>query len=81
MVFQLKQEKPENISLTLNYSISNILSKELMGDRSSKNKGIILANHKLAISDKNLSKIDFNYLKNNLDAHIRLKRYWINLNF
>lgn len=77
--FSIKvQEKPENISLTLNYSISNILSKRIDGLKFilevQKNKGIILNNHKLAISDKNLSKIDFNYLKNNLDAHIRLKK-------
>lgn len=66
------QEKPENVSLTLNYSISNILSKRIDGLEFileiQKNKGIILNNHKLAISDKNLSKIDFNFLKNNLDA-------------
>ena len=72
------QEKPENVSLTLNYSISNILSKRIDGLEFileiQKNKGIILNNHKLAISDKNLSKIDFNFLKNNLDAHIRLEK-------
>ena len=70
------QENPENTLITLKFSFSNVLSKRIDGLEFilelQKNKGIILNGHKLTFSDKNLSEIDFNYLKNCLDAHIRL---------
>lgn len=72
------QENLENILITLKFSFSNVLSKRIDGLEFilelQKNKGIILNDHKLTFSDKSLSEIDFNYLKNCLDAHIRLKK-------
>lgn len=70
------QENLENILITLKFSFSNVLSKRIDGLEFilelQKNKGIILNDHKLTFNDKSLSEIDFNYLKNCLDAHIRL---------
>lgn len=71
------QKTPDLVTLTLNYSLSNILSKRLDGLEFilelQKNKGIILNGHKLNFDDKNISKIDFDFLKESLNTNIRLK--------
>lgn len=71
------QKTPDLVTLTLNYSLSNILSKRLDGLEFileiQKNKGIMLYGHKLNFNDENISKIDFDFLNKALEANIRLK--------
>lgn len=71
------QKKPDLVTLTLNYSLSNILSKRLDGlefiIELQKNKGIILNRKRLDFSDKNIAKIDLNFLNKAFNANIRLK--------
>ena len=71
------QKKPDLVTLTLNYSLSNILSKRLDGlefiIELQKNKGIILNRKRLEFSDENIAKIDLNFLKKAFNANIRLK--------
>ncbi|HEO6698107.1 TPA: DUF4365 domain-containing protein [Streptococcus agalactiae] len=71
------QKTPDLVTLTLNYSLSNILSKRLDGlefiIELQKNKGIILNRKRLEFSDENIAKIDFNFLKKAFNANIRLK--------
>lgn len=71
------QKTPDLVTLTLNYSLSNILSKRLDGLEFileiQKNKGIMIYGHKLNFNDENISKIDFDFLNKALEANIRLK--------
>ena len=71
------QKKPDLLTLTLNYSLSNILSKRLDGlefiIELQKNKGIILNRKRLDFSDENIAKIDLNFLNKAFNANIRLK--------
>lgn len=71
------QKKPDLVTLTLNYSLSNILSKRLDGlefiIELQKNKGIILNRKRLDFSDENIAKIDLNFLNKAFNANIRLK--------
>lgn len=71
------QKKPDLVTLILNYSLSNILSKRLDGlefiIELQKNKGIILNRKRLDFSDENIAKIDLNFLNKAFNANIRLK--------
>ncbi|EPX01618.1 DUF4365 domain-containing protein [Streptococcus agalactiae] len=70
-------KRPDLVTLTFNYSLSNILSKRLDGLEFilelQKNKGITLNRKRLEFSNENIAKIDFNFLKKAFNANIRLK--------
>ena len=71
------EERPDSVKLTLNYSLSNTLSKRLDGLEFIlevyKNKGIKINGKKLNFSKENIAKIDFDFLNEALNANIRLK--------
>ena len=71
------EERPDSVKLTLNYSLSNTLSKRLDGLEFIlevyKNKGIKINGKKLNFIKENIAKIDFDFLNEALNANIRLK--------
>lgn len=71
------EKRPDSVKLTLNYSLSNTLSKRLDGLEFIleiyKNQGITINGKKLNFSKENIAKIDFDFLNETLNANIRLK--------
>ena len=71
------EKRPGSVKLTLNYSLSNTLSKRLDGLEFIleiyKNQGITINGKKLNFSKENIAKIDFDFLNEALNANIRLK--------